>query len=334
VNGPLVSVVLPVLDGEDLVGEALLSILGQSYRHLEVIVVDDGSTDATAAVVERCADPRVRLVRQVHRGPAAAMNRGVALASGQLIARQDHDDLALSGRIERQVGFLEAHPEVALVGTWARIEPDRARRSRTIRHPVGCPALRFFLLFNNPFVHSSVMMRRQAFDAVGGYREEAEHQPEDYDLWVRMARSFEVANLPEILQVYRERSNSVCRANPGLLGEPVARLAAANLAWWLGRRPGDAQIQMLARAGNGVAIPGLSRAEAKALLELVPAAGRLVAARSGHAPLELRRQVARRRRQTALALVASWRLPVRFAYYADYAVRRGARRAQRAIRGG
>lgn len=331
---PLVSVVLPVFNGEDLVDEALRSILEQCYRHLEVIVVDDGSTDATASVVERCTDPRVRLVRQSRRGPAAAMNRGAEFATGPLLARQDHDDLALPGRIERQVAFLDAHPEVALVGTWARVVRERGQWSRAIRHPIGSPALRFFLLFNNPFVHSSVMMRRQAFDAVGGYREGAEHQPEDYDLWARMARDFEVANLPEILQVYRERNNSVCRTTPDLLSEPVQRIAADNLAWWLGRRPDDPQIRMLARAGNGVALPDLSRAEARALLELVREVGRIVAGRSGRAPRELRRQVARRRRQTALALVRSWRLPVRVAHYADYGARQGVRRVLKAIRGG
>jgi hypothetical protein len=330
-NGPLVSVLLPVFNAGSLAADAVRSILAQTYRHLEVVVVDDGSTDESAGEIERLADPRIRIFRQANAGLAATLNRALLLANGSLIARQDADDVAAPERIARQVEFLGCNPEVGLVGTWARIVPDAGSRPRYHRHPCSSAALKFELLFNNPFVHSSVMLRREVFAAVGGYRPEPEAQPEDYDLWIRVARVWEVANLPEALEVYRETEGSLCRSDASLVGEKVVRLSAANLSWWLRRSPDEPAVAALARVANGQRVDGMDRARALGVVAALGAAAAAVTTADPAGMAELSRRVRARRRQVARALVRHWRLPARAALYAEDVCRRGARAVLRAF---
>src|SRR6267378_876440 len=202
---PSISVVLPVYNCPHYVGEAIDSVLAQTFSEYELILIDDGSTDDTPSVLTRYKDSRIRLVTQDNRGLAATLNRGIELATGRYIARQDQDDASLPERLEKQIAFLDAHPNCALVGTWAQIWKERAPTARAHRHAGDDATLKFELLLNNPFVHSSVMMRKAALDRVGVYSTDKTRQPpEDFELWSRIAREYAVANIPEMLHVYRE----------------------------------------------------------------------------------------------------------------------------------
>jgi hypothetical protein len=228
---PLVSVVLSVRNGAADAAKAIDTILSQSFGDLELIAIDNGSVDGTAAVLDGIADPRLRVVHQEDMGLAAALNRGISLARGRYIARQDHDDWAKPTRIGKQVAALEAHPSCALVGTRAEIWVGDAPTDRAHDHPTDDAALRFELLFDNPFVHSSVMMRRSALDEVGGYSIDPRRQPpEDYELWSRLARRYRVANLSERLTIYREVPKSMSRSNANPFRDKVMLISAENLA--------------------------------------------------------------------------------------------------------
>ncbi|HXW24856.1 MAG TPA: glycosyltransferase [Xanthobacteraceae bacterium] len=225
------SVVLSVRNGAAELPHAIASILQQSFADFELIAINDGSTDGTAEILDRVRDPRVRVVHQDEMGLARALNRGVALARGQYIARQDHDDLAMPLRLARQVAFMEANPGCALVGTRAEIRVDDRPGNRFHDHPADDAALRFELLFDNPFVHSSVMLRKSAVQAAGGYSTDPARQPpEDYELWSRLARHWQVANLPERLTIYRETAGGMSRAPRGPFREKVVLISAENLA--------------------------------------------------------------------------------------------------------
>jgi hypothetical protein len=227
----LVSVVLSVRNGAADVAKAIDTILAQSFSDLELIAINNGSIDATAAVLDGIADPRVRVVHQDDMGLAGALNRGIALARGRYIARQDHDDWAKPTRIEKQVALLEARPDCALVGTRAEIWVGDTPTERAHDHPADDAALRFELMFDNPFVHSSVMIRKSALDDVGGYSTDPERQPpEDYELWSRLGRRYRVANLPERLTIYREVPKSMSRADANPFREKVILISAENLA--------------------------------------------------------------------------------------------------------
>ena len=199
---PAVSVLMSVYDGAPFVAQAVASVLAQADPDLELIVVDDGSTDATPALLAAVADPRLRVQRQVRTGLTRALNRALGLARAPLIARLDADDLALPERLGRQRAFLAAHPEVGLLGTAAREEDPSGTLVRVVRPPEDDRALRRALIRANPFVHSSVMMRRELLAQAGGYDERLA-VAQDYELWMRLAGRTGLANVGEVLVVRR-----------------------------------------------------------------------------------------------------------------------------------
>jgi hypothetical protein len=230
-DAPTVSVVLSVRNGGEDLPTALDTILTQSFTDLELIVINNGSTDGTGEFLDQITDPRVRVCHQEDKGLAAALNRGISLARGRYVARQDHDDWALPTRIAQQVAFLDAKPDHALVGTRAEIWVGDQPTGRFHDHPTEDADLRFALLFNNYFVHSSVMMRKAALDEVGSYTTDRSRQPpEDYELWSRIARRFRVANLPERLIIYREVPTSMSREGSNPFQEKLILISAENIA--------------------------------------------------------------------------------------------------------
>lgn len=209
---PSVSVVLPVYNGERFVAAAVGSILDQSWRDLEVIVVDDASTDGTAAILSRIPDPRLRVVTAAaNEGLPRALNRGLDAARGALIARQDADDVSHPERIARQVAFLETHPDVALLGTQGRVIDESGAVVGRVDRPRTWPAIRWFSLLDTAFIHTSVMFRRAVAHAAGGY-DTSLPLAEDFDLWGRMLRTSRAANLDERLVDYRSWSASIMGA--------------------------------------------------------------------------------------------------------------------------
>lgn len=201
---PLVSVVMSVYNQAGFVGEAIESIIGQSFPEFELIVINDGSTDGSGEIIERYtrADARLRAFDQPNRGLAYTANRGCALARGRYIARLDSDDVAVSGRLERQVEFLERRPQVAVLGgAWYVLGKSGAGNGFFLP-PQDDRTIKATLPRGNCFAQSTVMMRAEAFRAVGGYRQ-AFAPSEDYDLWLRMSERYQMANLPYPLAYYR-----------------------------------------------------------------------------------------------------------------------------------
>ena len=210
-SDPRVSVVLPVRDGERFLAEAIESIRGQAD---ELIVVDDGSTDGSAEIA---AGLGATVVRQEPLGLVAALTRGIAESSAPYVARMDADDVSLPGRLDRQVAFLEAHPRVAFVAPGVEVVDEAGTRIDEVVLPPDDASLRRRLLLRNPFTHGSVVLRRAALDAVGGYRSDYGAN-EDYDLWRRLARDWELAALPEILYRYRRHSQATTATDSGRVG--------------------------------------------------------------------------------------------------------------------
>lgn len=238
-SAPIVSVIMSVYNGAELAPAAIKCILDQSFTDFELIVIDNGSfrDDTRArlhAIASETGDARLRIVDlDQNIGLAGALNHGISLARGGYIARQDHDDLSAPDRLERQVRFLDQHPRCGLLGTRAEIWIGDAPTGRNHDHPIDTGALLVDLLANNPFVHSSVMMRREALDKVGVYTTDPNRQPpEDFELWSRIARAYDVANLPERLVFYREMPSSMSRDGADPFLEKLLLLCAENIAWW------------------------------------------------------------------------------------------------------
>ncbi len=203
-NLPLVTVLLPVRDGGAFVAEAIGSILAQTFDALELLVVDDGSGDATPAIVGGFAaqDRRVRVLTQSPLGLVAALNRGLAEARGAYVARIDADDVAMPERLARQAAALDAHESVAAVGSACHVI-DRAGAVQGHRYPPTEPeAIRSALRRGNCMLHPTMMLRRAAVLKAGAYRA-AFRLAEDFDLWLRLSEHHDLMNLPECLVGYR-----------------------------------------------------------------------------------------------------------------------------------
>lgn len=246
------SVILPAYNCPRYIGAALDSILEQTFQDFEVIVIDDGSTDETPEIIRSFTDPRVQFLSQANIGLAATLNRGIGLARGRYIARQDQDDRSHPDRFARQVAYLEGNPTCGMVGTWAEIWRESAKTQRVHAHPAGDAELKFLLLLNNPFVHSSVMLQKAALERVGGYSIDPMRQPpEDYELWSRLARAYEVANIPELLHVYREVDGSMSRTGRSPFLDHLVTISAENIAWAADTRPDDPNVVNLAALEHG-----------------------------------------------------------------------------------
>jgi len=194
-----VSVLLPVYNGQRYLAEAVESVLGQTFDDFELIVVDDGSTDATPEVLAGYRDPRLRVLRTPHRGLIPALRQAASEARAPYLARMDDDDRSAPERFAAQVKVLDAQHEVALVTCYANLI-DAEGRKEDLYRPALSDDLILDLAAGNPLVHGSVMMRRSDFLEAGGYA----RAPEDYALWIQMARqSKRFAVVPEVLYTFR-----------------------------------------------------------------------------------------------------------------------------------
>lgn len=207
---PLVSVLMPVYNGQNYLKEAIDCILNQSYTNFEFIIVNDGSKDKSGEIICSYSDPRIKYHHQENKGLGATLNVGLDLCKGKYIARQDQDDISNPDRLKKEVEYLEKNPMVLLVGTRAKIFRDNSDEVEYHTHPSHPADLKFDLLFDNPFVHSSVMFRKSAIEEVGNYNPDR-NLYEDYDLWSRLSQKGDVANLPEVLVDYRHHDQGLSK---------------------------------------------------------------------------------------------------------------------------
>ncbi|MBR4863350.1 MAG: glycosyltransferase [Oscillospiraceae bacterium] len=199
---PKVSVVMPAYNAEAYIGAAIESILNQSFTDFEFLILNDCSADGTEDIIKSYNDSRiVYLKNEKNMGVAATLNKGFAVAQGDYIARMDADDIAHPRRFEQQVAYLDAHPEVAVLGTQVRffsVEGD----GEPFCYSGSCAQLKIDLLFASAIAHPSVMLRRQMILDLGGYDSQFEGL-EDYELWCRVSQQAALAVYPEILLRYR-----------------------------------------------------------------------------------------------------------------------------------
>jgi glycosyltransferase involved in cell wall biosynthesis len=246
---PAVSVVLAARDARATIGDAVTSVLAQSLRDLELVVVDDGSVDGTGDVLAAVGDPRLRVVRNDEAlGLAGALNVGLGEATGRYVARLDADDLARPEWLERLAARMASGPPAAVVGTGTVDFDDAGCAGRVHRMPAGARAVRWAALFSSPFFHPTVMVDRRVLDEHGLRYDTAFAESEDYDLWARLLAVADGDNLREPLVLYRRHAAQAstrradiqrdCQRRVALrqIGELAPRLAEqeAELAWLVG----------------------------------------------------------------------------------------------------
>lgn len=206
---------MAVYNGARFLNQAISSIRDQSYKNFEFIIVDDGSTDATPAILSGHAaeDTRIRILPQDNRGLVESLNRGFAAATGMYIARMDADDLAKPYRLEKELDFLAENPGIALVGGAVELIDMEAQILGTVHLPSDPECVRHHMReLGCALAHPTVLFRCSILREVAGFRKAYRHA-EDYDLWLRMLEKFDLANLNDVLLSYRRHNGSVSLKN-------------------------------------------------------------------------------------------------------------------------
>lgn len=208
-NKPALSVILPVFNGHEYLSCSIESILSQTFSNFELIIVNDGSTDDTEQIIKSFSDPRVVMINnKLNLGVACSLQLGVKKAQSEVIVRADGDDICDKERFQKQLDYLEAHPEVVLLGTSARVIDQNGCKVGEINSPETDHSIRRQIFRKNPFIHSSVMFRNSAYYKAGGYRKFF-NGAEDYELWFRMLKYGKAANLGISLIARRVHGTSV-----------------------------------------------------------------------------------------------------------------------------
>ena len=227
---PRISVLLPVWNGAAYLGDALTGILAQTFADFELIVVDDGSTDETPAIIAACRDPRVRAFRRPHGGLVAGLMFGLEQARAEWVARQDADDQSHPDRLAEQWRSVQHHPDAVLSHT--ATAPVGGGTGPIGWFPRTQALLALKLCCHNPITHSAVMFRRAAALAAGGYRA-AEFPAEDYALWGRLLEVGRIVGVPRPLVHYRVHAASVSRTHAPAQRDQTERLARDHCARFL-----------------------------------------------------------------------------------------------------
>jgi len=204
---PRVTVLIPVYNRIRFIGDAIDSVLAQTFEDFELLLVDDGSTDGSQARIGACDDPRIRLIQNPENlGIAATRNRGIDAARGEFVAFLDSDDRALPERLAHQVAFLDTHPDVAAVGSWIRwIDDSGATRGKTKRKAADPDQIAAERLFRSCLENSTATARTEVLRAYP-HREDY-RLGSDYDLWARIAADYRLAALPEVLVERRQHDS-------------------------------------------------------------------------------------------------------------------------------
>lgn len=205
---PKVSILMPVYNAEQYIAQALESIIYQDFKDWELILINDGSTDRSDEIIRQYDDERIYYINNPQNLKLIkTLNKGIDYCHGKYIARMDADDIAVADRLLHQVHFLDSHPDYLMCGTNAIVIGNQGNKTGSIKNLSDNGMLQINLLFSVPFVHPTVMIRREVL--VKNRYDEAYKHVEDYELWCRIARQGKVANINEDLLAYRWHDTNV-----------------------------------------------------------------------------------------------------------------------------
>ncbi|MEF2968918.1 glycosyltransferase [Paenibacillus sp. M1] len=218
---PKASVIMPVYNNAPYVLEAIHSMLTQTYRDFELIVIDDGSADGSADLISQIGDPRVKKVfHSQNKGVVASLNEGLSLATGEYIVRMDGDDISTPNRLEVQISFMDAYPEIGLsAAAFTSTTSDRPKVN-----PAHHEEIQTWLLFHCCICHPLVIMRNDLVQRLGIRYDSNYPHAEDYELWNRLAFQTRMANLPINLLYYRQHGGQVSHMHKAIQDESARRV--------------------------------------------------------------------------------------------------------------
>lgn len=211
---PKISVLLPVYNAEKYLKESIESILNQTFKDFELIIINDGSTDESENIIQSFDDSRVKyFLNETNLGLINTLNKGIELSEGKYIARMDADDICSLNRLEKQYNYLEQNTKVVLCGSWAKTIDEFGLTTGRIRRIDSNELIRVNMLFTTPFIHPTVMIRKEVIVKFL-YNEDAKHC-EDMELWIRISQigEYQFYNIPDYLLYYRIHLSNISVIN-------------------------------------------------------------------------------------------------------------------------
>lgn len=207
-NNPKITVLMPVYNGEKFLREAINSILMQTFKDFEFLIINDGSADKTAHILKTYNDSRIRIINHKgNKGLISSLNEGVKLAKGKFIIRMDQDDISLPLRLEKQIGFMRDNPDTVVCGTCLKLfDSDN---DNIWKVPGDFERIRCLMLFYSVIYHPTVIIRTKIFKKLNFYYDKSFSHADDYELWVRIMENFKVSNLEEVLLYRRVHQDSI-----------------------------------------------------------------------------------------------------------------------------
>lgn len=252
---PLVTVLMPVYNGEEYLHEAIESILNQTYCNFELLIINDGSTDHSVKIIESFHDPRIRLEHnETNLKIAATLNKGIGLAKGKYIARMDCDDISFPTRIEQQVAFMEQNPDFGICAGNISIQGNWSTSLESLAF--GPDEVRIRLLFYCCLAHPTIMMRKETFE-----KHNLLYRPvhaEDYDLWVRAAKKIKIHKLEDPVLYYRNHGEQLTQTNAEGIRNSNDLVIRRQLEF-LGITPSNNKIQLHKSIGERISTSRLRR---------------------------------------------------------------------------
>ncbi|HON57560.1 MAG TPA: glycosyltransferase family A protein [bacterium] len=210
---PLVSIVMTAYNVADKITETLDAILMQDYKNFELLISDDGSTDATAKIIQdyQKKDERIKIFLCEHQGRAKILNFTIKQARGEYIAINDADDLPAKDKFVKQINFLEQNKDYGMIGSQGYLLYVETGNIRNFDKPLSYEEIYEYLIIENPFIHSAVIFRKEVFDKIGYYNEYFTKLGIEYELWSRVLKHYKVCNLEDRLLYYKVHNNNVYR---------------------------------------------------------------------------------------------------------------------------
>lgn len=288
-QAPLVTVLMPVYNGEEYLCEAIESILNQTFRNFEFVIINDGSIDGTVAILTdyQRRDERIQVWHQENQGLIAVLNKGLDLAQGRYIARMDADDISHPERLAIQVAYLDSNPEIGLVSTnfYLIDSVGEITGGPVLKSSLSNARVEWELYWGNPIVHPSVMFHAVIVRSCGGYPEGFQYYAEDYALWLHMLDETKVTVLEQPLLYLRKHERNVTAVNLRAHIDEVISVAQSALANRLGYEPSVRPIWLVRR----LPIDGsVSAVELKQSIDLLLDAFRNLTTRHGSEKAHLR----------------------------------------------
>jgi glycosyltransferase involved in cell wall biosynthesis len=218
-SSPKVSVIMPTHNGMPYLKEAVESILKQTYKNFEFIIVDDASSDKTLQYLKSLKDKRIKLIRNKQNlGVAKSLNKALKAARGEFIARMDADDVSYSARLKEQIEFFKKSPQIFLCGTWAELINNSGKIIGEKKYPSSNKNIKRALLWYTPIIHPSLMARKKVFTKLNGYNPKFD-MAEDYEFLIRARENYNIANIPRKLIKWRLHDKRRSRAQMHQMGK-------------------------------------------------------------------------------------------------------------------